>query len=275
MSSEKKTETKEQENQSSDDGLNPNVKGIVSLLIFIHVFVILMAVFTNAPASGLARKVRRTPFLVDYLQALYIDSNYRYYMTLQERGDMSWAVRIRTSAPGYGNTEFTFPNESMSSTNEILPYHFLAQKMFEFDYTAENDEAVRNVLIETIGRSQFDQVIRFLMEKYDKDNDHKISKEEAGDDWSELSAYDKNKDGLITGLEIYYETQVSVECIGTALLTPNQYGEGLTPDSFSQFQVYIRPIVDENGNIDFAIFNIIDNNIESAPAALPDPSDVE
>lgn len=72
--------------------LSHGARTAISFLLFLHLFALAVAVFSNPPASGLLQGLRRAPGVTEYLQLLHMDLSYRFHLMLVDDLDMDYFI---------------------------------------------------------------------------------------------------------------------------------------------------------------------------------------
>jgi len=72
----------------------------ITMLLFLHLFALFVAVASNAaPVSALRLGLRRVPGMVPYLQMLHMDLGYNYHLTYNDSLDYDHFAEIREGGP--------------------------------------------------------------------------------------------------------------------------------------------------------------------------------
>src|SRR5688572_16252209 len=71
----------------------------LSLLLFLHLFALFVAVFSGSPSSELLTGLRRAPGVRHYLQLLDMDFSYRYHLMLVDDLDMDFIIEADLDTP--------------------------------------------------------------------------------------------------------------------------------------------------------------------------------
>jgi hypothetical protein len=112
----------------SDDGPLPTqgVRTFVSFLLFVHLFAVFTAIFSNEPASSLTRALARVTR--PYLQVLAMDVPYRFHLTQGDDFDVDYVIEVDRKLPD-GSLEriASLPNSTIEPGLRYRRYGLLAQ----------------------------------------------------------------------------------------------------------------------------------------------------
>jgi hypothetical protein len=119
------------------------VRTIVTLLLFIHLFAVGLAIMTSSEsgASVLLRDIKeRTPFLEPYLTQLWLDHGYDYYLM----NDQNWDFRLEATVrygDGHVGAPMILPDPDLWSGERRQRYQQLAGFMGNYIARATAPEA--------------------------------------------------------------------------------------------------------------------------------------
>jgi hypothetical protein len=119
------------------------VRTIVTLLLFIHLFAVGLAIMTSSEsgASALLRDIKeRTPLLEPYLTQLWLDRGYDYYLMNDQNWDFQLEATVKF-ADGHVEGPMVFPDPNLWSGERRQRYQQLAGFMGNYIARASAPEA--------------------------------------------------------------------------------------------------------------------------------------
>ena len=107
------------------------VRTVVSLLLFIHLFALGVAVVSNKGelSSPLQRQLRSVPLLMDYLQFLDMDMPYNFDLTQGELLDIDHVVLVDLTLADGTSQQVVLPDDTIRPRTRRLRYLKLADNM--------------------------------------------------------------------------------------------------------------------------------------------------
>jgi hypothetical protein len=134
------------------------VRTVVSLLLFIHLFVISLAIMTSSDSGGseFLRDMKEKTGLDSYLTQLWLDRGYDYYLM----NDQNWDFRLEATvryADGHSDPTIVLPEPDLSLNERRQRYQQLAWVVAQSIARATNadareiDVARKSLLPQSIG----------------------------------------------------------------------------------------------------------------------------
>lgn len=130
--------------------MSPNVRAIISLVLFIHLFSVLLALVTNLGPLSELRGGLRVNFLMQYLQLLHMDTAYSFHYMYGDPVDFDQVIEVELGDADSQPQTVQLPDRDLPLGLRRRRYEQLAQSVAEQSGNEDTEHILPRAIAESL-----------------------------------------------------------------------------------------------------------------------------